>query len=92
MGMLNPRTGQHEAIVEVRTADGKPPTKGSDILFYKLESGDIVGVGDSKEYLDVVKKVRTNLAENIQASEQAAKKEIIAAYDKLVVGGKGGRN
>lgn len=90
MGMLNPRTGRHEAIVEVRTADGRAPTKATDILFYKLESGDIVGVADSKEYLERVVAVRKHLAETIHAAEQEAKKELIAAYDAISKSTRGG--
>lgn len=80
MGANCPTCAKYQSITKVHTLDGKPPNKGSDVIFVSLACGHAFGSEEFNQYNKIANRVRFDAAEKIRAIEAETNSRISTAF------------
>lgn len=84
MGMINPDTGRHEAIVEWLTAQPGPVSKKNPPIGLRLASGRVIGGEEYKVYEEKRRHVEAEYADAVNRARNAANAKMAQAHKDLV--------
>ncbi len=90
MGMECPKGHGRQAIVQMITADGKNPTKMSQVIAHRLACGCVVGGEAYEKFKAAVAEIESEVATQVRDLEETARQKKAAVYQAYITG-KGGQ-